>query len=145
MKADTHTIYHDLVIEAPIAKVYEAISQPSGLVNWWPQQCTGIPKKGEEYNFFFTQEYDWYGEVEKAEENRAFHIKMTKSDKDWDPTSFGFDLKESDGKVYVCFVHKNWPSCNEHFRFSSFFWALLLNGLKNYVEKGVIVPFEERS
>jgi len=69
---------------------------------------------------------------------------MTKSDQDWDPTSFGFDLEDIENGVLVKFWHKGWPECNHHFRRSSFCWAMLLNGLKNYVEKGIIKPFKER-
>jgi len=140
----THSIYHDFIVKAPVASVYEAITAPHHLVNWWPSRCSGTPSEGELYNFFFTPEYDWYGKVTKAEAGKAFYIKMTKSDADWDPTSFGFDLEPMDGYVQVRFWHVGWPVCNAHFRRSSYCWAILLQGLKNYVEKGVVVPFEER-
>ena len=136
-----YTIVHDLLIAAPVNKVFKAITSPKHLMNWWPLECK---RTGEEYNFYFAPKYNWYGKVIKVVENRAFHIKMTKSDADWDPTSFGFDLEAKDNKVWVMFWHKGWPACNEHFRRSSFCWAMLLKGLKNYVEKGTIVPFEER-
>ncbi|MEQ9306557.1 MAG: SRPBCC domain-containing protein [Marinoscillum sp.] len=140
-----HTIYHDLVITAPIDQVFKAVSEPSHLINWWPSRCKGIPKENEVYNFFFTPEYDWFGAVSKVVNNKSFHIKMTKSDPDWDSTAFGFDLEQKNESVNVRFSHSGWPACNEHFRIASFCWAMLLNGLKNYVEKGVIVPFENRS
>jgi len=139
-----YSIFHDLIIEAPIEKIFEAISNPNHLENWWPLKCTGKPVGGETYNFYFTPEYDWYGKVITSEKNRSFHIKMLKSDEDWNSTSFGFDLEQSNAGVQVNFWHKGWPECNAHFRRSSFCWAILLNGLKNYVEKGVIVPFEQR-
>ncbi|UWX56336.1 hypothetical protein NYZ99_09110 [Maribacter litopenaei] len=69
---------------------------------------------------------------------------MTKSDPDWDATSFGFDLVENGENIKVQFWHVGWRECNAHFRRSSFCWAILLNGLKNYVEKGIIIPFEKR-
>lgn len=139
-----HSIYHDLIINASISKVYAAITEPEHLVNWWPKRCSGKPQVGEVYNFFFTPQYDWLGKVIKAEPNRAFHIKMTSADADWDPTSFGFDLEETASHMEVHFWHIGWPDCNAHFKRSSFCWAILLKGLKDYVEKGVVVPFEER-
>jgi len=51
-------IYHDLVIEAPLEKVFRAVSEPEQLVNWWPLECTGKPELGTEYNFYFTHEYN---------------------------------------------------------------------------------------
>ena len=137
-------IYHDLVISASVSKVFEAVSHPEHLVNWWPLKCSGTPSVGETFNFNFGSGYNWFGEVTGYAANKAFHIKMTVSDPDWDPTSFGFDLEAFDDSVLLKFWHKGWPACNEHYRRSSFCWAILLKGLKNYVEKGTIVPFEER-
>lgn len=140
----SYSIHHDLEINAPIREVYEVVCDPVHLINWWPERCTGIPQTGEIYNFQFTEAYNWFGEVIRAIPNEAFHIKMTQSDEDWNPTSFGFDLESHQNKVLVKFWHVGWLNCNAHFRRSSFCWAILLQGLKNYVEKGIIIPFEER-
>ncbi len=137
-------IYHDLVINESLTKVFEAIIEPNHLINWWPLKCTGIPKLGESYNFHFSLKYDWFGSVVKFSHNSAFHIKMTQSDTNWNPTTFGFDIEEVNGSVILKFKHIGWPKCNAEYRQSSYCWAMLLNGLKNYVEKNVIIPFEER-
>lgn len=144
MKSES-IIYHNLTINATSEKVFKAISQPTDLINWWPQKCEGIPKLGERYHFFFTKEYDWYGEVVKYVPNNAFYIKMKIADNDWLPTTFGFDLIKKTAATQVRFFHKDWPSCNDHFKQASYCWALLLFNLKNYVEKGTIIPFEERA
>lgn len=140
----SYTIYHDLVIKSDKFSVFRAISEPEHLENWWPLKCSGIPKVGEEYNFNFTDTYDWYAKVESYKIWEFIHYKMTKSDKDWEPTTFGFDLEETDNGVRVKFFHANWQECNAHFKHSSFCWALLLKGLKDYLEKGIIIPFEKR-
>lgn len=138
-------IYHDLTINAPIEKVFAAVSEPEHLVNWWPLKCTGKPEIGAEYNFYFTPEYDWYGKVNEIIPNQRFFVKMTKSDLDWDGTLLGFEMTERNGKTYLRFTHLDWPECNAHYRIASFCWAMLLKGLKDYLEKGTILPFEERS
>lgn len=140
-----HSIYHNLQIKSSSEKIYEAISSPEHLINWWPLKCTGTPEIGKEYNFFFTSEYDWYGKVSRIEKNTAFHITMTKSDKDWDPTTFGFDLESQDNGVLVQFSHHRWVECNAHYKSTSYCWALLLHGLKDYLEAGIILPFEDRA
>lgn len=138
------SIYHDLVIHAPIQKIFRSITEPPHLENWWPLRCSGSPQPDQEYNFYFAPEFDWHGKVSKVVENQTFHIKMTDSDPDWNPTTFGFDLEPAKNGVIVHFFHKGWPECNAHFRTSSYCWAILLNSLKNYIEKGVIIPFDER-
>jgi hypothetical protein len=70
---------------------------------------------------------------------------MTKSDPDWDATTFGFDLEEVDKGTLLKFSHQNWRELNHNFKHSSFCWAMLLNGLKNYIEKGIVIPFEKRN
>ncbi len=127
---ENHTIHHDFVIRAGITKIFEAITKPKHLVNWWPLNCKGIPELNEEYNFFFGSKYDWYGKVIKVIDNKSFHIKTTKADADWSPTSFGFDLIQNETSVTVKFSHTGWPHCNEEFRQSSYCWAILLNSLK---------------
>jgi len=138
-------IYHDLIIKSPIEKVFDAVSEPEHLINWWPLKCEGSPEIGGEYNFYFTPEYDWYGKVSEFIQNRTFQVKMTKSDLDWDSTTFGFDMNEVNGNTQLRFSHLGWPKCNSHYRTASFCWAMLLKGLKDYLEKGIILTFEERS
>lgn len=137
-------IYHDLQIKASSKEVFAAVSEPEHLNNWWTLRCTGTPKLGEEYNLYFAPEYNWYAKVSEVKENQSFHLKMTSADPDWTPTTFGFELEENDKGVLLKFSHMNWPELNHHFRHSSFCWAVLLGYLKNYVEKGVIVAFEDR-
>ena len=70
---------------------------------------------------------------------------MTASDKDWNETTFGFDLADTEQGVLQKFSHINWPEINHYFKFSSFCWAMLLNGLKNYFETGAVIPFNDRN
>ncbi|PWH82834.1 SRPBCC domain-containing protein [Algibacter marinivivus] len=141
----SYNIYHNLKIKASVNEVFDAVSQPEHLNNWWTLKSSGTPKLDSEYNLNFTDEYNWYCKVSKVELNRTFHLKMTKSDKDWNPTTFGFDLESIEDGTMLKFSHVNWLEANHHFKHSSFCWAMLLNGLKNYLEKGIIIPFEERN
>lgn len=141
----THSIHHDVFIEAPIERVFEAVTTPSELNRWWTQRCSGTPKLEAEYNLYFTDQYDWWGRVTKCEAPHNFEIQMTQSDPDWDPTRFGFHLSFSNGKTLLSFYHQGWEENNHHFRFSSWCWALLLKALKEYIEQGIVIPFEKRS
>lgn len=145
MTENSYTIYHNFRIEGKAEEVFGAIANPEHLINWWPLKCTGKMQVGGAYNLNFTDTYDWYGVVDVYEPGKAFHVSMVKSDDDWHGTTFGFDLEEQAGSVKVQFFHKNWKSVNEHFKIASFCWAMLLNGLKMYVEHGTIIPFEKRN
>ncbi|GAA4896603.1 hypothetical protein GCM10023311_21690 [Flaviramulus aquimarinus] len=140
-----YNIYHNLIIKASLKAIFDAVSQPKHLDNWWTLKSSGIPELGIEYNLNFTDDYNWFCKVSKIEPNKSIHFKMTKSDKDWNSTTFGFDLKTKNNNTLLKFSHQNWQEKNHHFKQSSFCWAMLLNGLKNYLEKGVIVPFKDRT
>jgi uncharacterized protein YndB with AHSA1/START domain len=145
MKKNGYTVYHNFLVKSDKKSVFEAFSDPVHLVNWWPQRCSGEAKLGCVYNLFFTEEFHWMAEVVRNDPPTSFQMRMLKSDDDWNPTTFGIDLEERGDAVYVRFFHKDWPRCNDHFKFSSFCWALLLKGMKDYVEKGEVVSFEERA
>ncbi len=141
-----HTILHDVHINADISSVFEAISEPKHLNNWWTNKCSGIAQKGSKYNLYFTDEFDWYGEVTHCVIDKAFAITLTRSDVDWDYTTFGFEIESVDNDVTrLKFYHKDWKETNHQYRRTSYFWALLLYNLKEYLEDGSVVPFEARS
>ncbi len=141
----SHHIYHNLLIKASAKVVFEAISLPRHLDNWWSLNSSGTPELATMYNLNFTDDHNWFCKVSDVILDKSIHFKMTQSDADWNPTTFGFDLKATENGTLVNFSHKNWKEANHNFKHSSFCWAMLLNGLKNYLEKGVIIPFEKRN
>ncbi|WP_034057398.1 SRPBCC family protein [Lacinutrix jangbogonensis] len=140
----THKIQLDLVIKTSKENVFNAFTQPEHLNNWWTLKSSGKPELGVEYNLNFTDIYNWFCEVSHVKSNESFYLKMTSSDKDWNPTTFGFELKDHEHGTLMEFTHKDWQENNHEFRNTSYCWALLLKGLKKYLETGVVVPFQER-
>ncbi len=139
-----YSIFHDLIIKAKPLEIFEAITQPKHLNNWWTKNCEGKPELGVEYRLYFSPEYDWNAEVSICQIPLKFELHMTACDEDWDPTRFGFELKDNGDSTLVSFYHIGWQSTNHHFRRTSYSWALLLRLLKNYVEKGEVVEFGHR-
>jgi len=138
-------ILFDLYINASKQDVFDAFSLPEHLNNWWTLKSSGKPELGAVYNLNFTDEYNWYAEVSQVKQNKSFFLKMTRSSEDWHPTKFGIELEENDNGALLKFSHTGWQNNNHEFRNSSFCWAMLLNALKNYIEKGTIIPFNERN
>lgn len=138
-------IYHDLWIKASIDQVFEAVSVPKHIDAWWTNQCEGIPKIGSSYSFYFSDQFDWLAEIKDVKKNKHISWTMTKSDKDWDGTSIGFDLTEDDSQVHVQFTHTDWRDINTHFRRTNYCWAMYLRLLKRYVEKGEVIDYDQRN
>ncbi len=141
-----YTIYHDFIIHTSIDKVFETVSTPYGLDNWWTNRSSGKQEIGSVFNLYFTEEYNWFAEISILKHNTQVEFKMTKSMDEWQPTSVGFILKEEKpGVTMVQFYHKDWTEISKEYRVASFCWADLLRQMKQYLEKGIITPFNERS
>ena len=137
-------IYHDFPINAPALRVFWAISTPEGLDHWWTKRSTGLPAEGAEYELWFGPQYDWRARVAKCISPEAFELEMIRTDEDWLGTRVGFYLTPQDSSTSVRFYHTGWPQFNEHFRTSSYCWAMYLRILKRYLEYGELVPYENR-
>lgn len=140
-----HDIFFDFYINAPREKVFETFVLPKHLDNWWTLKSSGKPELDDIYNLNFTDTYNWFAQVSKLKMNHEFYLKIIDADSDWNPTTFGITLEEIQDKTLLKFSHTNWPENNHHYRFSAFCWSQLLLAFKNYIEKGIIIPFDKRN
>lgn len=137
-------IFHCFPVNATAPAVFEAIATPGGLACWWTKSSQGHPAAGEEYRLFFGAAYNWRAMVNSYEKDTVFELRMTSAMADWMNTEVRFELREKDGLTWVDFSHKGWPEFSEHYRISSFCWAMYLRLLKRYVEFGEVVEYEKR-
>lgn len=141
MSAD---ILHDFPIGVSPSRVFEAITTPAGLDQWWTVRSAGAPIPGSEYQLWFGPEYDWRAVVSIARPNEAFELRISKAVVDWLGTRVGFVLTPGGHGTQVQFHHSGWNGASEHFRISSYCWAMYLRVLRRYLELGEKVPYDER-
>ena len=137
-------IFHDFPIRAERAAVFEAITSPRGLDEWWTTSSSGQPQSGAVYALQFGPGFDWRARVTDVAPNETFEIQMTRADEDWNDTRVRFDLSDGSVGTAVRFRHIGWPSNNEHYRISCYCWAAYLRILRRYLEYGERVPYEKR-
>lgn len=137
-------ILHDFAIAAPPARVFEAMSSPTGLDAWWSKSSSGEPSAGSIYQLGFGEGFQWRAVVRSVTFERELEWEFTDADADWTGTRVGFRLEGDAERTRVCFHHTGWSQANEHFRSSSYCWALYLRLLKRYLEDGEVVPYEAR-
>jgi len=137
-------ILHDLHVYAPIDKTFKSIANAKEIEKWWTNQSEGDLKLASEYSFYFSTEYDWRAKITKLNSPHEIEWEMTQSDTDWNGTKIGFRLNELKNSILVSFYHQGWANTNEHFRRTSYCWAMYLHLLKQYTETGQVVPFEKR-
>ena len=137
-------IYHSFPIHSSPSKVFEYISSSKGLDKWWTKSCIASPEKGGEYLLDFGPDYQWKALVIKYLKDQNFELRFTEADADWIGTILGFSLMPVNGSTDVQFYHTGWPKANDHFKISSFYWAMYLRILKKCIEEGIQVPYEKR-
>lgn len=145
MKINAH-YFHNYIVNVSKENFFEAVSTPTGLNNWWTLQCSGFPKLNEVYNLNFTDEYNWFAKISKIEVNQFIEFSMLEAKEEWLPTQFGFKLTKIDSnQTEIEFYYTNWTAISKEYKVASFFWAMLLKQLKNYLETRIITPFEKRN
>ena len=137
-------IFHDFTIAAKRGAVFEAITTPRGLDEWWTKTSFGEPRSGAIYELGFGPGFDWRARVTNIAPNETFEIQMIEADEDWTDTRVRFDLAAGSGVTPVRFRHVGWPSNNDHYRVSCDCWAGYLRILRRYLEHGEHVPYEKR-
>ncbi len=137
-------IYHDFPINAPLERVYAAVSTPQGLDSWWTKRSSGQPIQGAEFELWFGPGYDWRARVSQATASAEFELEIVKADQDWLGTRVGIRLESAGDKTQVRFRHTGWPVPNEHWRISTYCWAMYLRILRRSLEYGEVVPYEKR-
>ncbi|HSB11277.1 MAG TPA: SRPBCC domain-containing protein [Blastocatellia bacterium] len=137
-------IFQHFPIKAPARQVFDAVSTPAGLSAWWTETTSGKPEQGAEYDLGFGPGYDWRATVSRCVPGQEFELELTRADQDWEGTRLGFQLDEIDGVTQVRFHHTGWPESNEHYRVSCYCWSMYLRLLKRFVERGEVVPYEDR-
>ena len=133
-------ILQDFPIRARPDRVFDGVSQPALLDQWWTLRSDGQPSVGTVYKLDFGPKYLWRAVVTIARPGAAFELRLTDADRDWKNTVVGFDLSASGTGTQVRFYHWDWPEANEHYRTACHCWALYLRILRRHLESGEIVP-----
>lgn len=139
-----HSILHEFPIACPRERVFAALTTPAGLDTWWTASSRGEPAVGNTYDLWFGPEYDWRAEVTQCEPGQSFELRMTDAMPEWLGTRVSFVLEERDGATWMRFAHTGWNDASEHFRITSFCWAMYLRILRRNLEFGETVPYERR-
>jgi uncharacterized protein YndB with AHSA1/START domain len=138
-------ILHDFPVFAPAAQVFAAVSTSGGLDRWWTLHAAGLPAEGATYALDFGPGYEWSARVTCCEPVHCFELTLTEAMPDWLGTRVRFELEEVEtGRTSVRFAHTGWPEASEHYRISSYCWAMYLRLLRRCVEHGEVVPYAAR-
>jgi uncharacterized protein YndB with AHSA1/START domain len=137
-------IYHNFTIATRRGAVFEAITTPDGLNEWWTKTSSGEPRTGAIYELGFGPGFDWRARVTRIVPNELFELQIIKADEEWTDTRVNFELVAGSGVTPVRFRHMGWASPTELYRVSCYCWAAYLRILRRYLEHAERVPYERR-
>jgi uncharacterized protein YndB with AHSA1/START domain len=138
------SILHEFTIKAAASRIFECMTTPPGLDQWWTQYSSGEPGLGAQYSLGFGPEYDWEARVTQYVKNQEFELELVEAADDWLGTRVGFRLLSLGDHTQVSFRHTGWKEETHHFGTSSFCWAMYLRVLRRYIERGETTPYEQR-
>ena len=148
------TLHHQVWIEAPVAKVYEALSSAEGLGHWWSphtstQTTAGVVlahDPGPEHGEVKMKVLDTTRNKRVEWEIISSHPKTSPASA-WTGTHIIFELAQRErprwmgggepGKpmpTVVEFRHEGWNDHSEYFGFCNFAWGETLVMLKQWCE-----------
>ncbi len=138
-------ILHDFPVIGTRAAVFAAVATPEGLEKWWTRGGDGEPAVGAVWSLDFGPQYQWQAVVRHLEPDRLIEWELTVADPDWTGTRVRIALEDPPGGLtWVRFSHSGWREASEHYRISSFCWAMYLRLMKHWVEKRETVPYDRR-
>lgn len=139
----TKSIYHRLLIEAPVEKVYEAITTQKGLAGWWTPDTTAEAEVGRILRFGFGPDYFKNMEVTDLKPYSFVKWRCINAFEDWIGTTLTFELEPHQKGAVLLFHHDGWKSYSSEFASCSFDWALFFRSLKFLCETGKGFPYPE--
>lgn len=129
-------IRHLLHINAPVDKVYEALTTIDGLSNWWTKQTSGRTEVGGIIQFGFGGGLSTDMKVTGMKKNESVDWECVAGFPDWVGTKIRFTLGTGDGKTKVLFEHYDWRESNEFFAGCSFSWGRYMESLRQLCQTG---------
>ena len=134
-------IFHCFWVDAPLLKVYSALTEVGGLTGWWTKGAESDGRLDNVLMFRFKSGAYNKMKVKLSEPNKV-EWECLDGHKEWIGTRILFELRQDGELIKVCFSHYGWKEITEYFGECSFHWAHYFVSLQNYCETGQGTPNE---
>lgn len=135
-------IAHEISLKVSPRSVYEALTEPTLLQQWWIPDTRGESKVGESLEFWFSRDACQVMTVTALEPEQLVRWKTPAGDSsDWAGTEVEFALAAQRARTRLTFRHYGWHRPVERLPYYSMSWAVFLISLKDLLQKGKGYPF----
>ncbi len=130
-------IWHELHLHASPRAVYEALTDPKKIANWWTTDTRGKSAVGEKLEFWFCGQLAAEIVVTALEPDARVRWRVTDRGIDeWTDTEISFEIFRRDNKTILHLLHSKWRDTAKMFPECSMHWAIFLLSLKEFVDAG---------
>jgi uncharacterized protein YndB with AHSA1/START domain len=134
-------IIHKIGINAPLSKVYAAVSSVEGIAGWWTRETSGDAKLGGTVSVLFrSPNGDEKGrmgfELVKLVPGERVVWRFSSGPQEWLGTEVTFELLRREDMTIVVFGHRQWSEAKEFMAHCSMKWATFLLSLRQLLETG---------
>lgn len=136
-------IYHCLAIQAPMEKIFQALTTKDGLSGWWTIDLEVTGAVGSISTFRFKSGAFNKMKIIRAESSLIEWLCID-GHKEWIGTHVTFELDNQGEETKVCFSHFGFKEQTEYIGECSFHWAKYMISLQQYCETGIGIPSEGR-
>jgi uncharacterized protein YndB with AHSA1/START domain len=151
-------IHHELLIEAPPEKIFDALTTSHGISGWWSPEATAKPERGAVARIPFGVDYFKRMRVDELEPARLVRWTCIEAVDEWIDTKVSFEiegggaqalsrthdeiddqiaqLKRADAATLLRFRQEGWRAETPMFAECNYSWGQFLRSLKLYCETG---------
>ncbi len=137
------SICHRLLIEAPVEKIYSALTTQEGLAGWWTPETLAKPEVGSILRFSFGPDYVKEMQVVELKPYSKVAWRCLKAFEEWIGTTLTFELEPHAKGAVLSFRHDGWAAYTNEFASCTYDWALFFRSLKFLCETGKGFPYPE--
>ena len=156
-------IHQQLIIEAPVEKVYQALTTQDGLIAWWTPGVTAKTEVNSIARFPFGKGYHKEMKIVDLKPNELVKWHCLQGDPEWIGTTLSFQMEAGDSQellrvhpemqgqveqmskkdkaTLLSFHHDDWKAYTPMFAECSYTWGRFLRGLKLFCETGKGLPW----
>lgn len=129
-------IWHEVIVKAPPAKAYAALTEVNQLAGWWTGDTRGESRLGGKLDFRFGK-FRQVMEVTALKPGALVRWRAQKPGvEDWVGSDIEFRLFPQEQKTRVLFHHSRWQADAGMRAHCSMSWATYLMSFKQLVEMG---------
>ena len=129
-------IKHLFHINAPLDKVFKALSDPEMMAKWYTTGIKGKFQVGEEVSFEFVNLTTFKFKIIALKMNHSIHFECVESA--WDNIGhiMKYELEENEGKTRVRYTYEGFSEMDDAYANMNFSSAKYLESLRQYCQTG---------